>query len=369
MWQSFRTQQRSDRPTIFAGTLGLVLLLAMPATAEVSNDIPVGSGKVAAPAINPDVVWGDDQGSRTCATFLSLGHWVDDALYTTRHKILFAQPRETLSLTFNFQVAWQSASNAKAPPLDFRWDMSSASGKTAPATGESVLYEAGTDAFDGNEYATRRGLIQSRHIAADREGQYSLSVSALLDKESAAQAKIPPSCWKRRGDWTVVVGGAAYGVSVTGQYLTKDGARAGLKVSGSFDIDAKNRVHGQATHENWILGECVQYRDSMPQTIDGWIEGDRIHLRFNKAGEATTSTDNVNTDDMSCMFKGIKELGVLLALVGSDVAKQVGDPRTGTAALPGGLQIPGEVTFPVLKPGQESMQAIGNLRYSMRRRN
>ena len=58
----------------------------------------------------------------------------------------------------------------------------------------------------------------------------------------------------------------------------------------------------------------------------------------------------------------------MLAMVGGDVAKQAGAPGTSKAKLPGGLEIPGEVTFPLIEPGAEHVQRIGNLRYVIGRR-
>jgi len=315
-----------------------------------------------------DVTWGETSGSAACFTHLASFGVGDDGPYKGE-RVLFARPGEQLSLLLAFQVNWLPPRQRAAPSLDFSWFASSGFGQTTPATGEgTLLLRDDRVEADGVEYAGHRGLIRATHTASEREGQYPLAFVAALDATSTRSAGVSPSCWKRREDWTVVVGGAQYGISIRGQYATKDGSQAGLVVAGRFDIDSRGQVSGQATHENWILGECVQYRDSMPETIDGWIEDGKVRLRLNKAGEAVATTDSINTQDPSCLFKGLKELGTLLALVGGDVARQAGAPGTGTADLPGGLKLPGEILYPVLKPGQTFIQRIGNLRYSISRR-
>lgn len=161
-----------------------------------------------------------------------------------------------------------------------------------------------------------------------------------------------------------------YRIAIVGNWQAEgSSARADLIVSGEFDVDTNGQVAGKATHINKVTGECVVYEERLPQRIDGWVEEDRIHLRFHKLSDVRPVIDEVNKNDASCMLKGLQELGTLLALVGKNVAQQAGDERTATAELPGGLQIPGEVTYPLLEPGQKEDLLIGNLVYSISRRN
>lgn len=276
--------------------------------------------------------------------------------------VLFLKPRETIKVDREVVVMWSVRTQALSPDLRFSWVAFPTDGTATPATGEKSM------ACRKGRHFSLTDTIGFSYTAPAAEGLYVLPVAVTLNPDSASAAGIPPSCRALRDDWTVIVGGAEYGVTIIGQYTEPGGARAGLSVRGTFGIDPGGKVSGQAIHENWILGECVQYRDSMPQKIDGWIEDKRIHLRFNKAGEATATTNNVDDKNASCLFKGLRELGTLLAMAGSDVVRQAGDGRTSTATLPGGLELPGEVTYPVLRPGQLHIQKIGNLRYSIRRR-
>lgn len=353
--------------------LRCLVCLALGVTTTVSTNLRAESGTGGARNLPPEwtkaATWGGGSDSRDCATVLTYpgknGRDVEG------ESILFLKPGETVLIERVFFVAWQAPRETKNRGIGVSWVAFPEAGIARPSTGRDVLRDDWGSMWgelDGRTYVYRRHPIQFSYTAPESQGKYLLPFQVVLDSASASLIRIPASCHKARFDWTVVVGEAQYGVSITGQYSEPGGARTGLTVSGAFNIDSNGKATGRATHENWILGDCVQYRDSIPQKIDGWVEGGRIHLRFNKAGEPTATTDNVNKEDASCMFKGLKELGTLLALVGSDLAKQTGAANTSTARLPGGLAIPGEVTFPLLKPGGEDTQSIGNLRYKIRRR-
>lgn len=286
-----------------------------------------------------------------------------DRIHVGSAPILFLKPGETVKLDRKLDLSWAILTPALSPDLRFNWVVYPAGGDATPEMGTTTIQCPKGRVFLAEE------TFAFSYKAPGTEGTYALPVAVMLDPQSASAAGVLPSCRSIRDEWTVIVGGAEYGVTILGQYTEPGGGRAGLSVRGTFDVASDGNISGHAIHENWILGECVQYRDSMPQKISGWVEGDRIHLRFNKAGDATASTDNVNKDDVSCLFKGLKELGALLAMVSSDVAMQAGDGDTSTATLPGGLKIPGEVTFPLLKPGDDASEWHGDLRYSIRRRN